>query len=712
MDFSSVFDLRGKRQDGKAGPLATILLCVCAVCASALAASPAFAATVKEPIVISDPDRDASGDGWSWVASGSSGTLTLENADIQVVDTKGAEAAIVVPGGATINLKGDSFVAIAQDSPDGGNSLAAVYCDGDLTVTGDPGSSAAFKGEGSMDSGVRCAGGLTVTGPIELSVVATTVSSVGWDSVGATAVNVAGDLSIDGGASASITGSAVGLAVKGSVEIDGADSIELATRDFRSYGLSADFGGDVLISDTKNVLVKGSEMEARAPIAISGSNVNINVNASDSGIVAYQGLDIVDGSQVEVSSRGHAVFVYGELNVVDSDLHARGVGVWSTAIRVEGDVTVDNSNVSALTDVTEGTKGLSIMTSASSALAGTLTLKGSPTVVAEGAEGAIQFVSMEGDPNGVHVVLDPAIGAVEGGALRYAERTFTSPDEFTMSIWSYGTDSIGISDDFALEGASRRVVIRAERSLLHVTDNGDPVTGLEEVTATASDGTEYPAEEWLDGSHVGYYRFAKDLPAGTYSVSFGSGYETADAARLEVSEDGSSVFEMSFHSVMVEDVDHAHTWLIEPSTGERVSSLAHVLEGAQVEIGTEVDDLYRFVAYEAEGTAPEWEDGDASKAGQTIMVRGDTTITATVAEESPESPDPGSEGSGSDNPAPENPDPEKPVSDKPAPEKLNSGKSNSSRLPVTGDRAGAMLVIAVAAVGFAAVLLASRVRGQ
>lgn len=304
-----------------------------------------------------------------------------------------------------------------------------------------------------------------------------------------------------------------------------------------------------------------------------------------------------------------------------------------------------------------------------------------------------------------------SLGVAETTLLFTAE-TYPIPDEFTMSIWSYGTDSIDISDDFALEGASRRVVIRAERSLLHVTDNGDPVTGLEEVTATASDGTEYPAEEWLDGSHVGYYRFAKDLPAGTYSVSFGSGYETADAARLEVSEDGSSVFEMSFHSVKVEDVDHAHTWLIEPSTGERVSSLAHVLESAQVEIGTEVDDPYRFVAYEAEGTAPEWEDGDASKAGQTIAVRGDTTITATVAEESPESPDPGSEGSGSDNPAPENPDPEKLVSDKPAPEKLNSGKSNSSCLPVTGDHAGAMLVIAVAAVGFAAVLLASRVRGQ
>ncbi|MDY2777051.1 MAG: hypothetical protein SOU51_01545, partial [Collinsella sp.] len=281
-----------------------------------------------------------------------------------------------------------------------------------------------------------------------------------------------------------------------------------------------------------------------------------------------------------------------------------------------------------------------------------------------------------------HVVLDPNIGAIEGGMLQYAERAFVDSNEFTMSIWSYSNDSIGINDEFGLERASQRVVIGAESSLLYVTDNGSAITGLEGITATASDGTEYSATEWLDGSHVGYYRFAQDLPAGTYAVSFGPDYETGGAAKIEVPEDGLSIFAMDFHSVGVKDSEHARTWLVKPSTGERVSSLDHVLHGAKVKIGTEVDDSICFIGYEATGTAPEWEDGDASRAEQSIAVLGDATIRASVAACPPT--DPGS---------PSTPDPKKP---------------DSSALPATGDSMVMISVAAMAMAGCAALALAAR----
>lgn len=687
MNFTNISIPQGR----KSKILSALFIGTLTLCALASTASLAWATTVSEPIVINNSTQAASGDGWEWTPTGSSGTLTLENADIQVADTKDAKAAIVVPDGATIHLKGENNIAITANSPASNDIYAAIYCEGDLIIAGDSGATAAIEGQGQMDWGIYCVGDLTAKGSIALDIAAVTTASSGEDVTGATGTYIGGNLIVNDQASVTTIGSDNGLTVAGSTNITDANSIKLGTKNSTSKSLAANFSGDVMISETENVSVNESAIEAWGAISISNSNVNLTIEKSDHALFAQQGLEITNGSQVRASSKGHAIYVLDELSVKDSNLHVEGVGAWSTAIRIEGNFIVDNADVTALGNSGVGGKGISILNSSTSELAGTITLMGSPSIVAEGGDAAIQFVSLAEDFDGEHVILEPSIGAIEGGMLSYAERTFTSPDEFTMSIWSYATQPISISDDFGIEGASQRVTIGVENSLLYITDNGEEATGLEGITAIAADGTEYPAVEWLDGSHVGYYRFLKDLPAGTYSIDFGSDYETANAAQIEVPENGLSIFTMNFHTISVEQTDKAQTWLIEPSSGEHVTSLERILEGAQVSIGTQTDNSCRFIKYEAIGTTPEWENGNAALAEQMITVRGDATIKAVVSTNPPENPNSG-------------------VSDSKTP---SLKKSDASTLPSTGDSSGIMpiILIALAAITTAITLIA-RTRKQ
>lgn len=406
-----------------------------------VSAPSASAATVTEPVEIVDPTAQSSDDGWSWDPAGSAGTLTFEGADIQVADMKDANAAIVVPDGATIHLKGESTIVSAAPSASSSDLLAAIYCEGDLTITGDDTVSASIRGEGSLNAGIYCVGDLSIQSGAELNVSAVN------DEYAGTFVN--GNLVITGGSTVATTGSSEGLVVMGSTNI-------------------------------------------------------------------------------------------------------------------------------------------------------------------------------------------------------------------------------------AVEGASQRVVIGTENSVLLVTDNGAAAAGIEGVKAIAADGTEYAAQEWLDGSHVGYYRFARDLPAGTYTLDFGAGYETAGAAVIEVIDLGPSLFTMNFHTVEVAQADNVWAWMIQPSTGERVSVLEHVLYGAEIQISAQPDNGYRFVKWEAVGAAPEWENGDAAKAEQMVAIVGQATMTPTVEAAAPA--DPGSGDPGKD-----------------------SGKgSGKTGLAASGDSADGVVAIAAIAAGIGA----------
>ena len=394
-----------------------------------VSAPSASAATVTEPVEIVDPTAQSSGDGWSWDPAGSAGTLTLEGADIQVADMKDANAAIVVPDGATIHLKGESTIVSAAPSASSSDLLAAIYCEGDLTIAGDDTASASIRGEGSLNAGIYCVGDLSIQSGVELNVSAVN------DGYAGTFVN--GNLVITGGSTVATTGSSEGLVVMGSTNIADAARVKLGTENATpGDSLAANFTGDVTISGTE-VIVSGSGVEFWSTAALVGSEVTMDVDASGA-IHAMKGLEITGGSNVSASSSGHVIEILGDMLVQGSTLRVEGVGIWDTAITVtDGDLTVDGSSVTALGDSTESTKGISLNVIRKGSLAGNLILKGAPSLTIEGTDVAIQFVSQAEDLQGNHVVIgDPNIGAVEGGKLTYAERDFGT--DF-LGVWTYST---------------------------------------------------------------------------------------------------------------------------------------------------------------------------------------------------------------------------------------------------------------------------------
>ena len=82
--------------------LAALFAAALALLALGMAApASAQAAEVTDPIVIEDATQPYQGDGWAWTSAGSSGTLTLTNANIHI-PANTASSAVVVPDGATI----------------------------------------------------------------------------------------------------------------------------------------------------------------------------------------------------------------------------------------------------------------------------------------------------------------------------------------------------------------------------------------------------------------------------------------------------------------------------------------------------------------------------------------------------------------------------------------------------------------------------------
>ena len=664
-------------------PFAAMLAGVLALCGlSWMTPSVAYAADqVNEPIVIDEntPAEGASGPGWEWEWAGSAGTLTLDNADIVIPDTYSgnASAAIVLPAGSTIHLIGENSIVMAAGSASADDAYAAIECDDDLLITGDASSSASIRAEaaGSAGQGICAMGDLNI-GVVELNVIAdTTASSEAWGSTG--------------------------------IYVDG-NLVKFGTENASAEGNSALVEGEAMISSVEEVIITGSAFESRGQMTIAASTLTASIDDSDWALYAHQGIEITDGSFVEASSPRNVIETNGHMLIQDSDVRAEGIGEESTAIFVSGDLTIADSTVIALGDeAAADTLGIHVRAARGSDYAGTLKLEGEPYVVAEGSLAAILFTSSAEDWEGNHVVLDPAIGVIEGGMLTYAERSLPDPkgnaeeSNNVMSLWTYATDKVTIDDYYRVNGASHRVVIGAEHTVLFVTDNGDPATGLKSIKAIAADGTEYAAEEWLDGSHVGYYRFPRDLPVGAYELEFDPGYETADSATISVSDAGSQVFTFNFCTVEMKQADNAWAWLIQPSTGERVSVLEHMLVGAELKIGAQPDKGYAFAEYRATGAAPVWENGDSGVANQTVVVEGATVIEPTVKAEGA-APGTGDEGK-DQNPGTDT-----------TPDAPSSGDKVSS-LPTTGDALGGVVapVAIVAALAMIAAIAAAckRIRG-
>lgn len=238
-----------------------------------------------------------------------------------------------------------------------------------------------------------------------------------------------------------------------------------------------------MISGVEDVIIADSTFEAMGAMTIAASIFSTSAIGSNRALLVHQGLEITDGSFIEASSPSNVIETNGHMLIQDSDVRAESIGEESTAIFVSGDLTIADSNVTALGDeAAADTLGIFVRAASGSDYAGTLTLEGEPYVVAEGSQAGILFVSSAEDWDGNHVALSPAIGVIEGGMLTYAERSLPSPKGNTeesndvMSLWTYATDKVTIDDYYRVNGASQRVVIGAEHTVLFVTDNGDPAT--------------------------------------------------------------------------------------------------------------------------------------------------------------------------------------------------------------------------------------------
>ena len=505
--------------------LAALFTAALALLALGMAApASAQAAEVTDPIVIEDATQPYQGDGWAWTSAGSSGTLTLTNANIHI-PANTARSAVVVPDGATIHLVGENTITLDAASSEE-LYFAGIEAQGDLSITGDASASLEIIANGNLSWGIGCEGDLTISA-VELNVAATTVDVP--NNLGSEGIIASGNVVINADATVATVGSEYGLRTEGGLNITDAGLVKFGVENTVFNGSALYVQGETMIADVSDeVVIEGSRAIFQGMATISNSELTAHVNTIDGAIAANGGLEIVDRSRVSVASEGIVMDVTGSMLVENADLRSEGIGTRSMALRMNGDLTIADATVTALGDDAESTVGINIIpnqTVSGIEDRGTLTLSGNPSLTAEGTQFAIAFWAFEEQWSNDPVILDPAVGALEGGMLSYAENDFGGKD--FVSVWTYAADDLTLTDEIALEGASQRVVFGMESALVFVTDEGQPATGLGTVRATAADGAEYEAVEWLDGSHAGYYRFPHALPDGIYTVEASEGLRTA-----------------------------------------------------------------------------------------------------------------------------------------------------------------------------------------
>lgn len=114
------------------------------------------------------------------------------------------------------------------------------------------------------------------------------------------------------------------------------------------------------------------------------------------------------------------------------------------------------------------------------------------------------------------------------------------------------------------------------------------------------------------------------VPEDTYEVIFTGGLAGYDASdrTIEVSSTPGA-YNFDFYTVKISADDHATSWIGEESTTKKEK----VMVGTQLQIGTEVEKGYSFESYTATGSAPGFEENDATRPNQTITVTGQVLIT-------------------------------------------------------------------------------------
>ena len=183
--------------------------------------------------------------------------------------------------------------------------------------------------------------------------------------------------------------------------------------------------------------------------------------------------------------------------------------------------------------------------------------------------------------------------------------------------------------------------------IVTIAKDGVPQEGLSDnIKLVNADETEFSLPiSYKDGKYVFDTSQASQqgsttpapLPEGKYVISFGvnvSGSTTYPkvSATIDYEADSASSVVFNFYTLSLKN-DPVQVKLRfggEGSFGISSGSLV-VPDGSTVTIRiTYLDPEYMFDRYTADGVAPIWEDGDPTKAEQTIPIRGRTTITAHV----------------------------------------------------------------------------------
>lgn len=306
-----------------------------------VSAPSASAATVTDPVEIVDPTAQSSGDGWSWDPAGSAGTLTLEGANIQVADMKEANAAIVVPDGATVATTGSSEglvvmgstniadvaqVKLGTENATPGDSLAANFT-GDVTISGTEvivsgsgvefWSTAALVGsEVTMDvdtsGAIHAMKGLEITGGSNVS-----ASSSGH------VIEILGDMLVQG---STLRVEGVGIwdtaitVTDGNLTVDGSSVTALGDSTESTKGISL------------NVIRKGS---LAGNLILKGAP-SLTIEGTDVAIQFVSQAEDLQGNHVVIGDPNIGAVEGGMLTYAERDFGTDFLGVWtySTGERV------------------------------------------------------------------------------------------------------------------------------------------------------------------------------------------------------------------------------------------------------------------------------------------------------------------------------------------------------------------------------------------
>ena len=173
-----------------------------------------------------------------------------------------------------------------------------------------------------------------------------------------------------------------------------------------------------------------------------------------------------------------------------------------------------------------------------------------------------------------------------------------------------------------IENNSTTIIIRNNGEMVDTTDPGKDII-LKDLNGTTEFLGIFTKVE--NGIYTINSISGTTVPEGTYKVIFTGDLEGYDASdrTIEVSSTPGA-YNFDFYTVEISaDAPHATSWI-----GEKETTIKEkVLVGTQLQIGTEVEKGYSFESYTATGSTPGFENDDATKAKQTIIVTGQVLIT-------------------------------------------------------------------------------------